>query len=114
MQTSGKFCAGGPARGPACLGSCRIQMVGVVAVITLSCVAILATVAPAAEHYTEAEHLLLLADSGTAYTTEYDAAHGGSSVYLRLSALTWEIELPDGKKGWIPSQAGGNVSLGAS
>jgi len=24
----------------------------------------------------------------------------------------WKIELPDGKKGWIPSQAGGGVSLG--
>jgi len=25
----------------------------------------------------------------------------------------WKIELPDGKKGWIPRQAGGSVSLGA-
>ena len=62
---------------------------------------------PAAVVYTEAEHLILLGDAGSAYTNDYKEARGGESVYLRLSTLTWRTNLSGGAfRLWVRARSG--------
>ena len=74
----------------------RLRTRGWLAAMALGCCGLGMSRACAAVYYTEAEHLILLGTADAAYTCNYKSARAGKSVYLRLSTLRWDVELPAG------------------